>query len=146
MISLLDLQQGGSGLNLLDHVTVTAGAALAHGNTVRWCWDHSCQCFFFLPVFFYSGEISPEASEVPVSDLSKSGGTNLYSMHVVLLQCSGKTLIVSWSTMQPKLSFAYIYQIGALDSVNVGAGRCFRGIYMAAGLSRSSPLLMNHSL
>jgi hypothetical protein len=88
----------------------------------------------------------PEPSEVPVSDLSKSGGTNLYSMHVVLLQCSGKTLIVSWSTMQPKLSFAYIYQIGALDSVNVGAGRCFRGIYMAAGLSRSSPLLMNHSL
>jgi hypothetical protein len=42
---------------------------------------------------FSSGEILPEPSEVPVSDLSKSGGTDLYSMHVVLLQCLGKTLM-----------------------------------------------------
>jgi hypothetical protein len=41
---------------------------------------------------FSSDEMSPEPSEVPVSDLSRSGGTNLHLMHVVLLQCLGKTL------------------------------------------------------
>jgi hypothetical protein len=33
----------------------------------------------------------PDSSKVPVSDLSKSRGTNLYLMHIVLLQCLGKT-------------------------------------------------------
>jgi hypothetical protein len=55
---------------------------------------------FFSLVFrvSFSGEISPESSEVTLSDLSKSGGTILHLLHllhllhVMLLQCIEETL------------------------------------------------------
>jgi hypothetical protein len=40
-----------------------------------------------------SSKILPKTSEVALSNLSKSGGTNLHLLHVVLLQCIGKTLV-----------------------------------------------------
>jgi hypothetical protein len=42
-----------------------------------------------------SGKILQETTEVAFSDLSKFGGTNLYLLHVVLLQCIEETLFES---------------------------------------------------
>ena len=106
----------------------SAGRLGAQSSRSRNGYSWSCTCAWqhrsmvlgpLLPVFLFS-VFSPEGSEVPVSDFSKSGGTNLYSMHVMLLQCSGKTLIVYATEVELRI---YIYQVGALDSFNVGATR-----------------------
>jgi hypothetical protein len=42
-----------------------------------------------------AGEISPKNSEVVLSDLTKSGGTNFYLLHEVLLQAQKKHCCVA---------------------------------------------------
>jgi hypothetical protein len=42
---------------------------------------------------FSSSKISLDPSEVALLNLSESGGTSLHSLHVVVLQCFGKTLV-----------------------------------------------------
>jgi hypothetical protein len=64
------------------------------------CRLFRCSCLLHVQLslpssVFPSGEILPVPREVALSDLTKSGGTNLYLLHVVVPHCSGKTLLPS---------------------------------------------------
>jgi hypothetical protein len=54
-----------------------------------------CLLLYIVNSVFPSGEILPEPREVALSDVTKSGGTNLHLLHALVPHCSGKTLIVN---------------------------------------------------